>query len=147
MRHVSNRGLELIKRFEGYSSKPYRCPAGYWTIGYGHLIRGEIPESITRAKAEKLLKADVSDAERAVVRLTKVPLTNNQFDALVSFVYNLGSGAYQRSSLRSKLNRMEYDDAANEFLRWCRAGGKVLKGLVLRRKAERDLFLDNTATQ
>lgn len=144
-RYATERCIELIKRFEGFSPKPYLCPAGYWTIGYGHVITAQDKDNyrdpITEAEAEALLKKDVFKAEKAVLRLIKVPLTDGQFDALVDFVFNLGGGALQRSTLRAKLNRGEYLDAADEFLKWVWAGGRKLKGLVRRRIAERELFL------
>lgn len=144
MRYITEIGLALIKAFEGFRAFVYLCSAKVRTIGYGHaLLKGEsFPNGITEEEGEELLKKDVNKAERAVIRLTNVPLEDNQFDALVSFVFNLGAGAYQRSTLRMKINRGEYEDAADEFLKWVRAGGKVVKGLVKRRQAERELFLN-----
>jgi Phage-related lysozyme (muraminidase) len=142
MRHITQDGIDLIKRFEGFSSTVYICPAGYPTIGYGHLVRsGESYTEISETEAEELLRKDVESAERAVLRLVNVPLTDGQFDALVSFTFNLGSGAFQRSTLRRKLNRHSYLLAAEEFGRWVWAGGHRLKGLVRRRRAERAVFL------
>ncbi len=142
MRRISSQGLELIKRFEGFSATPYRCPAGYMTIGYGHLIRtGEHYERVTPEIAERLLHDDVEYAESAVSRLIGAPLTQGQFDALVSFTFNLGPGALQRSSLRQKILRREYSAAAAEFSRWVYAGGIKINGLVARRCEERRLFL------
>lgn len=140
-RQVTEQGLDLIKHFEGLSLKPYKDIAGYWTIGYGHLMKEYQAILLTEAEAEELLRSDLGKAERAVLRLTKVDLTDYQFDALVSFVFNLGAGAYQRSTLRAKLNRGDYTGAAPEFLKWIRAGGKVSKGLLRRRKAESQIFL------
>jgi GH24 family phage-related lysozyme (muramidase) len=141
---ISDKGLSLIKRFEGLYLQQYKCPAGYWTIGYGHLIaRGEqIPLVVTEADADAWLQKDVGDAERAVGRLVRVAINQNQFDALVSFTFNLGAGALQRSTLRAKLNRGEYDDAASEFSRWTLAGGRRLPGLVKRRAAEKLMFME-----
>src|SRR3954463_8849553 len=114
MRCVTNNGLDLIRRFEGFSPVAYICPAGYPTIGYGHLItksdKGNFPNNIDELQAQELLRQDVAIAENAVLRLINVPLTNGQFDALVSFTFNLGSGAIQRSSLRHKVNREEHKD-------------------------------------
>lgn len=145
-RRITDVGLKLIKDFEGFSEKRYICSAGHWTIGYGHAIRkGEPWDSpdvtITKEEAIELLKKDVQDAERAVLRLIHVPLTDGQFDALVSFCFNLGGGALQRSTLRSCLNRREYLDAADEFPKWCYAAGRRLLGLYRRRLAEKKLFL------
>ncbi len=140
MRHVTQEGLSLIKRFEGFSPTIYLDAAGLPTIGYGHLLRpGEAEifgRGISHEAAIALLIKDVEVAERSVLRLITVPLTNGQFDALVSFTFNLGGGALQRSTLRRKVNREEHDDVPAEFLRWVWAGGKKLRGLVRRREAE-----------
>ncbi len=140
MRHISKQGLDLICRFEGFSPVIYICPAGYPTIGYGHLIteanKGQFLDGVDEDKALKLLRSDVGKAERAVLRLIAVPLTQGQFDALVSFTFNLGSGALQRSTLRFKVNREEHHDVPAELMKWVWAGGRKLKGLVKRRKAE-----------
>jgi lysozyme len=138
MRHITHNGLALIKQFEGFKAEPYLCPGGYWTIGYGHVIKNpkDYPYSLTRDEALELLAQDVIRAERAVLRLITASLSNGQFDALVSFTFNLGAGALQRSTLRRKVNREEHADVPAEFLRWVWAGGKKLNGLVNRRKAE-----------
>jgi lysozyme len=140
MRHISQNGIALIKRFEGYSAKIYICAAGYPTIGYGHLVRGDeaqlFKHGITEAMAEALLIKDVLSAEKSVLRLIQAPLTDGQFDALVSFTFNLGGGALQRSTLRRKVNRQEHEDVPAEFMKWVWAGGKKLKGLIRRREAE-----------
>ena len=138
MRHITQNGLDLIKRFEGFSRTVYFCPAGYATIGYGHVVKDDEDFSlgIHEAQAEKLLRQDAQIAERAVLRLINVPLTDGQFDALVSFTYNLGGGALQRSTLRRKINREEHAEVPEQFMRWVWAGGRKLKGLVRRRYAE-----------
>ena len=142
MRHITQEGLDLIKHFEGFSPTVYTCPAGYATIGYGHLItKHESFKTIKEDDAQELLRIDAEAAERAVLRYIDVPLTDGQFDALVSFTFNLGSGALQRSTLRRKLNRQEYASVAGEFGRWVWAGGHRLKGVVRRRRAERAVFL------
>jgi len=145
MRHITNEGLNLIKRFEGLSTNTYICPAGYPTIGYGHVVKEheieQFKNGITESQAKDLLRHDVQEAERAVLRLITVPLTENQFDALVSFTYNLGSGALQRSTLRWKVNREEHADAPAEFIKWVCAGGRKLEGLIKRREAEAELYL------
>lgn len=139
---VSERGLALIRTFEGFSARPYRCPAGYWTIGYGHVMRpGEhFPAEIDEAAAATLLRHDLAAAERAVRRLIEAPLRQGQFDALASFTFNLGAGALQRSTLRRRANRREHALAAAEFSRWVWAGGRKLPGLVRRRAAEALLY-------
>ena len=145
MRRITEDGLRLIRRFEGFSATPYICPAGYPTVGYGHVVKPQEMErfaaGITEDEANALLQKDVGVAERAVLRLISVPLTDGQFDALVSFTFNLGAGALQRSTLRRKINREEYAEAAPEFLKWVWAGGRKLKGLVRRREAEAALYL------
>lgn len=138
---LSEEGLALIKHFEGFRAHPYLCQANVWTIGYGRTrgITAQTPP-VSKAQAEAMLSQDVARYERSVQNLIRVKLTQSQFDALVSFAFNLGAGALQRSSLRSKLNRGEYASAAPEFLRWVRAGGVVSRGLVARRRAEVALF-------
>ena len=138
MRHITQEGLDLIKDFEGLYLESYICPGGYPTIGYGHVIRKgrESPKKITKEVAESLLRKDVEWAEFAVLRLIDVPLTDGQFDGLVSFTFNLGSGALQRSTLRRKVNREEHREVPAELLRWVWAGGKKLKGLIRRRIQE-----------
>lgn len=144
MRHVTHRGIQLIKQVEGFEPKIYLDAAGYPTIGYGHLVRDYEREwfknGISEAAGEALLIKDVLAAEQAVLRLVKVPLTDGQFDALVSFTFNLGGGALQRSTLRRKVNRAEHDDVPPEFMKWVWAGGKKLKGLVKRREKEAIMY-------
>lgn len=144
MRCVTKDGLELIKRFEGFSPTVYVCPAGWPTIGYGHVVRkGEgdrFADGIDEAEGHVLLRADVVVSERSVLRLVRVPLDDCQFDALVSFTFNLGAGALQRSTLRRRVNREEHDAAPAEFRRWVWAGGRKLKGLVKRRAAEARIY-------
>ena len=143
MRHITQNGIDLIKRFEGFSRTVYFCPAGYPTIGYGHVVKPheDFLAGIDEAQAEELLRQDAVIAERAVLRLINVPLTDGQFDALVSFTYNLGGGALQRSTLRRKINREEHADVPEQFMRWVWAGGRKLKGLVRRREAEGLLYI------
>ncbi len=145
MRHITDIGLALIKRFESFSPTIYVCPAGYPTVGYGHVVlggeRGRFADGIGEDEAEALLRRDVAIAERSVLRLIVVPLTDGQFDALVSFAFNLGGGALQRSTLRHKVNREEHTAVPTEFLKWVWAGGRKLKGLVRRREAEAGLYL------
>lgn len=144
MRHITHNGLALIKHFEGFRPEIYYCPAGLPTIGYGHVLRETVlslyKEHISESTAEQLLRSDVQDAERAVLRLIDVSLSDEQFDALVSFTFNLGEAALQRSTLRRKINQGYHHEAAREFKRWVWAGGKRLKGLVRRRQAESDLY-------
>ncbi len=138
MRQVTENGLELIRRFEGFSAEPYYCPAGYLTVGYGHVLRPgeEVDTPITCEQALAWLEKDVRTAARAVLQMIRVPLTDGQFDALVSFTYNLGGGALQRSTLRRKVNRREHEEAPHEFGKWVYGGGRRLRGLVRRRAAE-----------
>jgi lysozyme len=139
---TSQNGINLIKQFEGFEPEIYQDAAGYATIGYGHLILpGEdFSQGITRIEARRLLQQDVRVAEAAVMRLIHQPLRQPQFDALVSFTFNLGSGALQRSTLRRKINRAEHQAVPYELLRWVWAGGRKLRGLVRRRRAEGVLY-------
>lgn len=140
MRKIGTKGLDIIKRFEGLSYTSYRCPAGVWTIGYGHTRGVKEGDEICDVGAEELLKKDVESAERAVNTFVDVDLTQEQFDALVSFVFNLGVGNFKKSTLLRKLNKEDYKGAAKEFPRWNKAGGRELRGLTRRRNAEMKLF-------
>lgn len=136
---ISERGLQLIKHFEGLRLEAYRCPADVPTIGYGHTLGVKMGDRITQDQAEELLRKDLAIFERGVNKAVTALITQGQYDALVSFAYNLGLGALQGSTLLRKLNAGE--DASGEFGRWVHAGGKRLDGLVRRREAERALFL------
>lgn len=138
--HTSQKGLDLIKSFEGLRLSAYKCPADVWTIGYGTTAGVKQGQTITKERAEELLREDVRRFEDQVLRLVKMPLTQGQFDALTSFVYNLGAGNLSNSTLLRLLNAGDYDGAAAQFERWNKAGGKVLAGLIRRRAAERALF-------
>lgn len=138
--NTSQKGLDLIKSFEGLRLSAYKCPAGVWTIGYGTTAGVKPGQSITKERAEELLRDDVKRFEDQVLRLVKVPLTQGQFDALVSFTYNLGAANLGNSTLLRLLNAGDYKGAAAQFDRWTKAGGKELPGLVKRRAAERALF-------
>ncbi len=144
MRHITQEGFDLIKRFEGFSPTIYICPAGYQTIGYGHVVRenerDQLKSGIDEQQAEEILRRDITLAERGVLRLIDVPLSDSQFSALVSFTFNLGVGALQRSTLRQKVNREEHHEVPREFMRWTWAGGRRLKGLERRRNAEAELY-------
>jgi len=143
---ISNKGIQLIKHFEGVRNKPYRDCVGLWTVGVGHLIGDgkSLPESwnklFTTEEVDALLKQDLVRFERGVQKLLPVPLTQNQFDALISFSFNLGLGVLQRSTLRQNILRKDFKGAAEEFLKYVRAGGKIVKGLVTRRNDEKALF-------
>lgn len=143
---TSDKGIALIKQFEGCKLTAYQDSVGVWTIGYGWTqpvdgkpIRAGM--TIKQETAERLLKTGLVSYESDVSRLVKVGLNQGQFDALVSFTYNLGSRSLSTSTLLRKLNAGDYAGAADEFLRWNKAGGKVLNGLTRRREAERALFL------
>jgi lysozyme len=147
--YISKQGLDLIKLFESLKLKAYRCPAGVWTVGYGHTLGVYPGMTITPELAEKFLVDDVWNFEREVESLVKVPITQSQFDALVSFAFNIGSDIDEDtiaeglgdSTLLRKLNSGDILGAANEFPKWNKSKGKVLNGLTRRRAAERDLFL------
>lgn len=143
---TSQSGISLIKGFEGKRLNAYYDGAGVWTIGFGttrYPIGTQVKkgDTCTEAQAESYLKNDLVKFENAINRLVKVPLNQNQFDALSSFTYNLGETNLSSSALLKKLNAKNYAGTADQFLRWNRAGGKVMNGLTRRREAERNLFL------
>ncbi|MGO8044949.1 lysozyme [Rhizobium johnstonii] len=148
--------LGIIKTFEGWKKNVYDDPVGYCTIGYGHLIArnrcanidyqtmlGEFQPLLTSESGNKLLLNDTRPARRAVQKLVKKPLTNRQFGALSSFVYNVGAGNFAKSTLLKRLNEAKYDAAAKEFSKWTRAGSVILNGLIRRRNCEASLFRGN----
>lgn len=139
---TSVKGRELITAAEGVHLRTYVCPAGKYTIGVGHLVKpGEsFPDGITMGQAQEMLSQDLAGAERAVNGLVTAPINQAQFDALASFVFNLGEGALTRSTLLKRINRSDMTGAAAEFGKWVLADGKALPGLVRRRKAEAALF-------
>ena len=145
---ISNKGLNLIQRFEGLNLKPYKCPAGIWTIGYGSTFysdgkkvqAGDSP--ISQAEATDLLIETLKHYERSVDSFCRDDINQNQFDALVSFCYNVGAGSLKSSTLLKKVNANPLDATIPaEFMKWNKGGGKVLKGLTERRKAEADLYV------
>ena len=156
--NVSDRAIKMIKHHEGVRQKPYRCPAKLWTIGVGHVLypeQGKMkiddrdgfalkPEDnrvFSMEEVDGILKSDLQRFERGVATYCPVALTQGQFDALVSFAFNVGLGTLQRSTLRQKVLRDDMEGAAEEFLKYCMAGGRVLKGLQTRRTDEKALFL------
>lgn len=145
--NVSETGIELIKKFEGCALKSYKCPAGVWTIGYGHTSGVKEGQTITKKQAEIFLKQDIRCFEITVNNLVNVSLNQGQFDALVSFCYNLGSNNLKNSTLLKLLNKKDYFAAAEQFDRWIYAGGKKLSGLVKRRAAEKKLFLKDLSCE
>ncbi len=142
---TSSNGLQLIRKYEGCKTTPYRCPAGLYTVGYGHVIGNglQLPDQFNRTfslgEINELLRTDLARFEQGVLRYCPVYLTQCQFDALVSFSFNLGLGVLQRSTLRQKINRGDAD-AAKVILKYNMAGGRILKGLIRRRQAEYRLF-------
>ena len=136
----SEEGLQLTEKFEGLRLTAYKDSVGVPTIGYGHTRGVAMGMTCTQEQAEQWLQEDVQIAVDAVNRLVTVELTQNQFDALVDFTFNLGVGSLQRSTLLKLLNAGNYSGAAGEFKKWNKAGGQVLAGLTKRRQAERDLF-------
>lgn len=141
MREINQAGIDLIKSFEGFRAEPYQDSIGIWTQGWGHTlgIDQNSPE-ITQEDAEIWLEDDLSDAEHSVENKVSVALNDNQYAALVSLVFNIGSFPLL-GTLGIKLNNGDYEGAADEFQRWCHAGGQVVEGLVRRRDAEKALFL------
>ena len=156
--NVSPKAIEMIKHHEGVRFKPYQCPAKLWTIGVGHVLypdQGKLPidqrgtyalraednRTFSKEEVDGILRSDLNRFERGVERFCPVPLTQGMFDGLVSFAFNVGLGTLQRSTLRQKLLRGDKAGAAEELLKYCMAGGKVLKGLQKRRIDERAVFL------
>ena len=140
---ISANGIALIKKYEGFSAKVYLCPAGKPTIGYGHVVGVSEkfpPAGISEVEAEELLLQDAKIAENTINTICKTSLTQNQFDALASFIFNVGVGNFAKSKLLKFLNNGEFANAVNEFPKWIFAGGKQLSGLKTRRDAERELF-------
>jgi len=155
---VSDKVIHMIKHHEGVRTKPYQCPALLWTVGVGHVIdphhakvpmadRKQLPipdgwdRVLSMDEVNDILRKDLDRFEKGVLRLCPGKLTQGQFDALVSFSFNVGLGNLQRSTIRMKVNREDFEGAAESFLDWTKAGGKVLKGLVIRRNDEKALFL------
>ena len=145
--NVSKAAIALIKHHEGVRSRPYRCPANLWTVGVGHLIGDgkSLPDSwnrtFTEAEIDGILKSDLRRFELGVHKmLPNVPLRQHEFDAIISFCFNLGLGCFQRSTLRQALLRGDKKAAMESLVKYCRAGGKILRGLQIRRLDERALF-------
>lgn len=140
MRQVSAETLDLLKRWEGLRLTSYQDTGGIWTIGYGHTATARPSQTITEEDAEALLRGDLALAERTVSNLVTVDLSDGQFGALVSFVYNVGAGAFRKSTLLKKLNAGDYDAVPGELAKWNKVRGKVVRGLVNRRAAEVGLW-------
>jgi len=141
-----NKGIPIIRKFEGLKLRAYLCPAGVWTIGYGNTFyengsKVQEGEKITLDRADKLLFFVVTKFEAEVKKLVKSSINDNQLGALTSFAFNVGAGNLAKSTLLKKINANPNDATIrDEFMRWTKAGGKVLNGLVTRRKAEADLY-------
>ena len=141
--NIGSKGIELIKHFEGCELEAYKCAAGVWTIGYGH-IKGVTSDSvITQEQAEQMLVEELHEYEGYINNMVTVELNQNQYDAMVSWVYNLGGGNLKASTLLKVVNQGEFDGVPAQIMRWNKAGGKVLEGLTRRRQAEADLFSAN----
>ena len=138
---ISEKGIDLIKEFEGLELVSYLCPAKVWTIGYGHIKGVEEGMEWTEEQAEEALKEEVIGYCRFVEEYVKVPLNQNQFDALVSWTYNLGPTSLKNSTMLKVLNEGNYDQVPEQIKRWNKARGQVLNGLVRRRDAEAELFV------
>ena len=141
-KRTSEYGINLIKHFEKFVSHPYKCPAGYYTIGYGHRINSINEYSfLNEYEATVLLKKDLFEVEKSITR-NIISLNDNQFDALVSFTFNVGQAALQRSTLKQKINFYAEDyEIYIEFMRWTHIRGTKIKGLIKRREVEAQLFL------
>lgn len=146
---INQKGILLVKHFEGLYLTPYRCPSGLKTVGYGHTgKKAREGRKITKAEAEALLQQDLENAAAVVRKSVKVPLNSNQFSVLVSFTFNVGGGAFQRSTLLKLVNKQDFAGAAAELTKWVHGNkGRKLQGLVLRRQAERKLFEEPTGNE
>ncbi len=133
--------IDLVKSFEGFRATAYRCAAGVVTIGFGTTENVEIGDEVTEEEAEVMLMEDLLSASMAIDELVDVELTQAQYDALTSFVYNCGREAFRGSTMLKLLNEGKFDAAAAQFQRWNKGGGRVLAGLTRRREAERELFV------
>tara|TARA_R100000654_G_scaffold71182_1_gene101909 strand:+ start:194 stop:640 length:447 start_codon:yes stop_codon:yes gene_type:complete len=138
--NISKEGLSLIKKFEGCELEAYLCPAGVWTIGYGHTKDVKEGDKINRDEADYLLQEEMIEYESYINDFVEVPLEQNQFDALCSWVYNLGPTNLKNSTMLRVLNEEKYADVPQEIKRWNKAGGEVLDGLIKRREAEAKMF-------
>lgn len=143
---VNEAGLALIRTYEGFRGEAYRCPAGVWTIGYGHTSMAGPPDvkpkmRMTKKQAEEVMASDVAVFASDIARYIKADLNDNQFAALVSFAYNVGVGAFRSSSVLASVNREDFDSIPRRLNMWVKAGGRVLPGLVKRRASEGMLFM------
>lgn len=142
MRSINKAGIDLIKKFEVLKLEAYYCPAGVLTVGYGHTGKDvKLYQKISAEQAEKLLDADLRKFEYGVSEALRVPVSDNQFSALVSFAFNLGLGALRKSTLLKKINAKDFDAVPDEFRKWVNVGGAPSLGLIRRRQAEIDLWL------
>jgi lysozyme len=139
--NISKEGLSLIKKFEGCELEAYLCPAGVWTIGYGHTKDVKEGDKINKEEADYLLQEEMIEYESYINDFVEVPLNQNQFDALCSWVYNLGPTNLKNSTMLRVLNEEKYADVPQEIKRWNKAGGEVLDGLIKRREAEAKMFV------
>lgn len=138
--HCNDAGRALIRAFEGLRLTAYKCPAGFWTVGYGHTLTARPGLRITETEADKFLTDDLARVENSVAALVRVPLTSNQFSALCCLAFNIGTGAFGGSSLRRLLNRGWYDQVPVQMKRWTKVNGQPLPGLERRRAAEAALW-------
>lgn len=139
---MSDKGINMLKGFEGCELEAYQDLVGKWTIGYGHTNNVKKGDKITQAQAETYLKQDLASFTPGVAKLLKVTVTQSQFDALVDFAYNLGLGNLQKSTLLKLVNAKHWTDASKEFVKWDRAGDKEVSSLTKRRTAEMNMFLN-----
>ncbi len=136
MRDVPSAALGLLRQFEGLRLRAYRCPAGRWTIGYGHTEHARGGQALTKSEAETLLLSDATETLLFIEKVVRVPLNDNQMAALICFVFNIGIGAFSSSTLLKKLNDGDYLSVPEELMRWVKVGEVTLPGLVKRRAAE-----------
>ena len=137
----SNKSIELVKHFEGFESAAYLCPANVWTIGYGHTKDVQPGDEWSESNADHMLEVEMEEYEGYIHDSVTAPINQDQFDALVSWVYNLGGGNLKASTMLKVLNAGQYEEVPAQMMRWNKAGGKVLEGLTRRRQAEANLFM------
>jgi len=137
---ISQEGLSLIKKFEGCELEAYKCAAGVWTIGYGSTKGVKEGDTLTEEETDNLLLHEMDEYEGYVLEAVEMPLSQHQFDAIVSWTFNLGPSNLKASTMLKVLNKGNYEDVPAQIKRWNKAGGKVLEGLIRRREAEALLF-------
>lgn len=141
--NISNNGMQFICRWEGVRYEAYQDTGGVWTLGYGHTRGVRSGQRCSEEDAQAFLRSDLQSVETALAQKVTVPISQGQYDALASFVFNIGTSAFSQSTLLNKLQQRDYAGAAGEFPRWCHDNGRVINGLLARREAEQAMFLQD----